>query len=199
MTNYIISYKSLGAGSFDYSFAIDNEFFSRFETSEITAGNCSVEVQMQRGEAMLELDITIEGEVVVACDRCLEPCPVAIDYDGRLIVKFSNEVNEYDGEILWLSPAESEVDLGQYIYESIVLSLPYQRVHAEGECNEEMIRKFATISGEELAALEAKAQSEAEGDDMEEEAEEEAEETHGLDATSLAKLQALKAMMEKEE
>ncbi|MFI3281231.1 MAG: DUF177 domain-containing protein [Rikenellaceae bacterium] len=180
-----IAYKSLGAGSFDYSFTIDNEFFSRFEGSEILAGECQVEVQLQRGETMLEVDVTIDGEVVVECDRCLEDCPVEVDYQGRLIVKFSSEVEDYDGEILWLSPVESEVDLSQYIYESVVLGLPYQRVHPEGECNEEMISKFATISSDDFSK-------------MEESAEEQAEESHGLASSDLAKLQALKEMMGEE-
>ncbi len=187
LNNCIIAYKSLSIGSFDYSFVLDNEFFSRFEGSEITAGNCAVEVQLQRGETMLLVEVKINGEVIVACDRCLEDCPVEVDYSGELIVKFSNEIGEYDGEILWLSPAEGEVDLSQYIYESVVLSLPYQRVHAEGECNEEMIRKFEMISEEGLNQLEEQAeQNEAEA------------ESHGLQAGDLAKLQALKKMMEEE-
>ncbi len=188
-----VAYKSLGVGVFDYAFTLDSEFFSRFEGTEITAGNCAVEVQLQRGEAMLEVDVRIDGEVIVACDRCLDDCPVAIDYQGRLIVKFSAEIDEYDGEILWLSPLESELDLSQYLYESVVLSLPYQRVHAEGECNEEMISKFAMISGEELAKMEAEAEDgDQEGDDLQ-------EESHGLAASDLAKLEALKKMMEERE
>ncbi|MFI3280168.1 MAG: DUF177 domain-containing protein [Rikenellaceae bacterium] len=192
-----IAYKSLRVGAFEYAFTLDNEFFSRFEGSEIMAGNCAAQVQLQRGEAMLEVDVRIDGEVIVACDRCLDDCPVAIDYQGRLIVKFSSEIGEYDGEILWLSPLESEVDLSQYIYESVVLSLPYQRVHAEGECNEEMISKFAMISGEELAKIEA----EADGGEAEEgdESDDSQEESHGLSAGDLAKLEALKKMMEEKE
>ena len=50
-----------------------------------------------------------------------------------------------------------EIDLKQYIYESIVLSLPYQRVHPEGECNPEMLERFRIVSDSELAAVEARA------------------------------------------
>ncbi|MFR9523207.1 MAG: DUF177 domain-containing protein [Rikenellaceae bacterium] len=184
LTNCVIAYKSLGVGAFDYSIVVDSEFFNRFETSEISAGNCSVDVQLQRGETMLELDVKIAGEVVVECDRCLEDCPVSIDYQGSLIVKFSSEVSDYDGDILWLSPQETQVDLSQYIYESIVLSLPYQRVHEPGECNPAMIEKFAIISGAEFDAMD--------------DSEEEEEELHGLASGDLAKLQALKEMMEEE-
>ena len=46
-------------------------------------------------------------------------------------------------------PGEDEVDLAQYIYESIVLSLPYQRVHPEGECDPEMLGRFRIVSDED--------------------------------------------------
>ncbi len=72
------------------------------------------------------------------------------------MVRFSNEPQEYDGEVLWLAPGEDEVDLAQYIYESIVLSLPYQRVHPEGGCDPGMLRRFRIVSGEEFARIEAR-------------------------------------------
>ena len=106
---------------------------------------------------MLTLDVTVDGSVVVECDRCLEDCNVPIHYEGQLLVKFSDEVHEYDGEVMWLLPMEDEVDLTQYIYESIVLALPYQRVHPEGECNPEMLERFRIVSDSELAAVEARA------------------------------------------
>ena len=82
---------------------------------------------------MLSLQTVIRGTVTVACDRCLEDCRLPVAFDGTLLVRFSDEVADYDGEVMWISPAEGEVSLAQYIYESIILSLPYQRVHPEGE------------------------------------------------------------------
>ena len=79
-------------------------------------------------------------------------------FRGHLTVKFSDgETDEYDGEMMWISPSESEVDLAQYIYESIVLSLPYQRVHPEGECDPAMLERFRIVSDSEFAAIEARA------------------------------------------
>ena len=118
-------------------------------------------VALERGEAMLTLDVTVDGSVVVECDRCLEECRIPVHYQGRLLVKFSDEVHEYDGEVMWLLPMEDEIDLKQYIYESIVLSLPYQRVHPEGQCNPEMMARFRIVSGEEFDALEAESEQQA--------------------------------------
>ena len=132
------------------------------------------------GEGILATGL-VRAHVVGTCDRCLEDCRIPVDYDGRLLVRFSDEEREYDGDVLWLSPVEDEVDLMQYIYESIVLSLPYQRVHPEGECNPEMMRRFRIVSGEEFAGIEARAREQAE---------------ESIPAEGLSKLAALKAEME---
>ena len=154
---YTIAYKGLKPGLHDFRFEVDGSLFEEFESTEIKDGSCEVTVALERGEAMLTLDVTVDGSVVVECDRCLEECRIPVHYQGRLLVKFSDEVHEYDGEVMWLLPMEDEIDLKQYIYESIVLSLPYQRVHPEGECNPEMLERFRIVSDSELAAVEARA------------------------------------------
>ena len=177
---YKIAYKGLKVGSYDFDFKVDNSLFEAFETEEIKGGDCDVRIALKRSEAMLELDVAIEGEVICECDRCLEDCPIAIEFNDTLLVKFSDETDYYDGEVMWISPAEDMVDLTQYIYESIVLSLPYSRVHEEGECNPDML--VNEISEEELAALEAKV---AESDVV------------SLDDNNRSILEALKEQMEK--
>jgi uncharacterized metal-binding protein YceD (DUF177 family) len=132
---------------------------------------------------MLELNIAICGEVMCECDRCLEPCPIAVDYEGDLVVKFSDEIDEYDGEVMWISPSEDTLDLTQYIYESIVLSLPYRRVHEEGGCNPEMLASFQQITDEELSEIEARAEE---------------SDVVGLDDYNRELLAALKAKMEQQ-
>lgn len=154
---YSIAYKGLKNGRHDFSFEVDRSLFEAFESTEIKDGACEVEVGMDRSETQLTLDVAITGYVVVECDRCLEDCRVPIDFEGQLLVKFSDQVREYDGEVMWMLPGEDRVELAQYIYESIVLSLPYQRVHPEGECDPEMIERFRIISDQEFASIEAQA------------------------------------------
>lgn len=152
---YSIAYKGLKNGTHDFRFKVGGALFEACGSAEIKDGDCDVEVTLAKSETQLVADVAIRGGVVVACDRCLEDCRVPVDFEGRLVVKFSDEVREYDGEVLWLLPGEDEVDLAQYIYESIVLSLPYQRVHPDGGCDPEMLRRFRIVSDEEFAAIEA--------------------------------------------
>lgn len=161
MKRYSIAYKGLKNGLHDFDFKVGRELFEAFGNAEISDGDCDVHVRLDRAETMLTADVTVEGWVVVACDRCLEDCRLPIRYEGRLLVKFSDPAGEYDGEVLWLLPGTDEVDLAQYIYESIVLSLPYRRVHPEGECDPGMLERFRIVTDEEFARIEARSSSES--------------------------------------
>ena len=159
---YAIAWKGLKNGTYRFDFKVDNALFEAYGSTDIKDGDLSVGVTLERGESMLSLQTVIRGTVTVACDRCLEDCRLPVAFDGTLLVRFSDEVADYDGEVMWISPAEGEVSLAQYIYESIVLSLPYQRVHPEGECDADMLHRFRIVSQEEFSQIEHDAETRAE-------------------------------------
>ena len=155
MKRYAIPYKGLSIGNHHFEFEVDDRFFDAFEGSEIHRGHASVSVELVKTERLLTLDFTIGGEAEVTCDRCLDEFMMPVHYAGTLQVRFSETEKESDGEVMWLSPNETELPLGQYIYESISLSLPYRKIHpedAEGHslCNPEMLSRFRIVSEEEF-------------------------------------------------
>ena len=154
---YAIAWKGLKNGTYRFDFKVDNALFEAYGSTDIKDGDLSVGVTLERGKSMLSLQTVIRGTVTVACDRCLEDCRLPVAFDGTLLVRFSDEVADYDGEVMWMLPGEDQVDLKQYIYESIVLSLPYQRVHPEGMCNPDMLERFRIVSDQEFASIEARA------------------------------------------
>lgn len=177
---YAIAYKGLKDGEYDFEFEIGDDLFESYGRVEILSGECLARVHMYRTEQMLEIHSSIGGSVICQCDRCLEDCRIPVSFEGDLVVKFSDEIDDYDGEQMWISPADDELDLTQYIYESIVLSLPYRRVHAEGECNADMLARFGVMSAEEF-------------DSRAEEAEQ--AEPHGIGDEAMARLAELKRSM----
>ena len=178
---YAIDYQSLEYTPYSCEFDVDDALFTERESEEVKGVKCKAFVEANRTGSTVDVDVRITGTVVVACDRCLEDCAVAVDYVGDLVVKFSDEIDDYDGEVLWMSPAEDYLDLTQYIYESIVISLPYRRVHEEGGCNPEMLASFGQITEEEFERMEREAE---ESDQV------------GLDDTNRKILEALKQQME---
>lgn len=158
LKKYSIAHKGLGVGKHNYEFEVNNKFFSAFEGSEIKAGHAIVLVEVDKSVGGLSLEVSIKGEVTVECDRCLEDCRLGVDFEDTLLVRYSETISEYDGEVMWISQGETEVNLAQYIYESISLSLPYQKVHpldADGEptCDEDMLQRFRIVSEQEFEQI----------------------------------------------
>lgn len=196
LKKFTIPYKGLSIGDHDFEFEVNDRFFEAFEGSEIGKGTARAIIRLNKQNNLLTLTFDIQGEVMAPCDRCLEECPVPVDYQGQLFVRFSETERESDGEILWISPAETELALGQYIYESIVLGLPYQRVHAtdvQGNslCAPEMLKRFSIVSEdefEELARAEGKPAGQKTGATGKK-----------TESSPWSKLEALKTTLENEE
>ncbi len=182
LKRYTVPFKGLKVGVHQFDFEVDDALFQAFEGSEVQRGAAKVSIEVTKAASMLTLDVQIRGEVTVECDRCLDDCILPIEFDDQIHVKFSEEEIEFDGEVLWLNPSEGEVELGRYIYDSILLSLPYSRVHAEGDCNPDMLARFRTVSEEEFEQMAEAAERDEELDEANRE--------------QWAKLAALKAEME---
>ena len=144
VNNYKLTFKGLHPGKHTFTFDIDDLFFTLFEGSEIEQGKLFSEIVLEKQSALLQLDIKIMGNVKVECDRCLDEFDAPVNYEGRLLVKFGKVTTEIDAadEIIILDPAEDEIDLSQFLFDSINVSLPIQRIHPEGLCNKEMIKKL---------------------------------------------------------
>ncbi|RPH34290.1 MAG: DUF177 domain-containing protein [Bacteroidales bacterium] len=153
LNTYSIHFKGLKVGKHTFRFEINNKFFEAFEEGEIKQGELNVDVTLNRQNQMLDLAISIEGVVEVMCDRCLENFDLPISYKGSLYVKFGGIKSEEDDEIIILTNDDSEINLAQYIYESVCLSLPIQRYHGmkgiKTKCNKEMIKKLKSLSANE--------------------------------------------------
>lgn len=150
LNTYSIHFKGLKVGKHAFNFEVDNTFFEAFEESEIKHGKLEVAVELNKQNQMIDLNITINGTAEVTCDRCLEEFDIPISYEGSLYVKFSETRSEEDSEIIILSTDDSEINIAQYIYESICLSLPIQRYHGmkgtKSKCNKEMLAKLKSLT-----------------------------------------------------
>ncbi len=141
----IIIFKGLSNGKHPFSFELDSSFFKQFEGAEIEQGNLTAEVVLEKLSALMQLSVTIRGTVTVPCDRCLDDLLLAVNTNGALTVRFDKAGETQDDDVIILDPAESEIDLSQYFFDSIHLALPLQRIHPNGQCNPEMIAKLQSF------------------------------------------------------
>ena len=87
--------------------------------------------------------------VNVNCDTTNEPYNQKIKTDFDLVVKFGEEYNDENEDILIIPHGEYEVNVAQYIYELIVLSLPAKRIHpgiADGTLQSDILKKLEELS-----------------------------------------------------
>ncbi|MBN1115603.1 MAG: DUF177 domain-containing protein [Bacteroidales bacterium] len=141
---YIIPFKGLKEESHYFDFTFEKEFFELNSALEVTDGNLSAQVILTKKSSFLELRTTISGVIKIQCDRCLENFDYNLNYSGKLFVKFKEEAEEPDNEMIYLHPSEDMLDLNQYFYDCIGLSIPLQKFHPDDEfgnigCDEKMI------------------------------------------------------------
>lgn len=150
VSGYKLMFKGMLPGKHVFTFEVNDSFFALFEGSEIEHGKFSVEIELEKQAAVLQMEVKIAGFVKVACDRCLDEFELPVNYEGTLVVRFSKAPDETsaDDEIMVIDPAEGEVDLSQFLFDSINISIPLQRVHPEGQCNKEMIEKLNVLKVE---------------------------------------------------
>ena len=144
--DYVIPLNGWAAGEREYRWQADHKFFQKYDNTEILDAAVEVEARAVKSGHYIGVDLDIRGSVTVACDRCLEDLQLPVEAHPAFSVKFGEQAALEEGmregsrEILVLSASDTDLDLSQAIYDYVCLSLPMQRVHAEGECNPDTVR-----------------------------------------------------------
>jgi uncharacterized metal-binding protein YceD (DUF177 family) len=126
---YLIPFIGLKLGKHQFEFKINKKFFDEFSFDEFENCEVNVVVVLEKKTTMLELNFKHKGTVHVPCDLTGEPFDLPIKGKIKLVVQFGDEFNNDNDELLVLPHGEHQIDLSQYIYEMIVLSVPQKRVH----------------------------------------------------------------------
>lgn len=167
LKEFDISFVGLKEGIHQFEYTIDKKFFDFFNYDEFYDSNVKVAVSLLKNTTILELDFVFSGWVEVACDLTTELFHQTIETNIHLIVKFGDEFNDENEELLIIPFSESKINVAQYIYEAIVLAVPLKRIHPgviDGSLQSEVLEK--------LKEFEIKAEDEEEVQKEEEQEEE---------------------------
>lgn len=147
-----IPFSGLKQGKHHFNYQIDNTFFDSFGYDEFNDDNIALEVVLHKTSTMLELDFEATGTVNVDCDITNEPYDQPIAAVLHLVVKFGEEYNDEDDDILILPHGEHQLNVAQYIYEMVVLAVPQKRVHPgieDGTLKSEALEKLQELQPKE--------------------------------------------------
>lgn len=145
---FSIPFSGLKQGKHEFEYVIEKEFFESFGYAEFNDANIGLKVSMNKMSTMLEFKLFADGTVNVNCDLTNEPYDQPISADLELVVKFGEDYNDEDDEILIIPHGEHQVNIAQYVYEMLVLAVPLKRVHPgvlDGTLKSEALKKLQEL------------------------------------------------------
>ena len=156
---FLIPFVGLKLGKHHFEYQINNVFFENFDYDEFQNSDIKVAVVLDKKSNMLELEFKHKGTVNVPCDLTGEDFDLPIKGKMKLIVRFGEAFNNDNEELLILPFGEFEIDIIQYIYEMIALSVPLKRVHPgvkDGSLKTEALDKLKELQVKEEVKKEDK-------------------------------------------
>lgn len=126
---FLIPFIGLKLGKHQFEYQINKKFFEDFGYDEFESCDIKVNVVLEKKSTMLELQFKHKGTIYVPCDLTNEMFDLPIKGKIKLIVQFGEAFNNDNEELLILPFGEHQIDISQYIYEMIVLSIPLKRIH----------------------------------------------------------------------
>jgi uncharacterized metal-binding protein YceD (DUF177 family) len=149
LKDYTIPYVGLKIGKHHFDYQIDKKFFEHFEYDDFNDVDVKTELVFEKKSTLLELHFQISGIVNVHCDLTNEPYNQVVNGAFNLVVKFGDEYNDDFEDIVILPHGEYEINVAQYIYELIILSMPAKRIHPgveDGTLDSDILKKLEELS-----------------------------------------------------
>jgi uncharacterized metal-binding protein YceD (DUF177 family) len=150
---YLIPFIGLKLGKHHFEYQINKAFFEIFDYQEFNNSDIKVNVVLEKKSTLLELSFKHKGTVNVPCDMTNEEFDLPVKGKMKLIVRFGDAFNNDNEELLILPHGEFQIDISQYIYEMIVLSVPLKRIHPgikDGSLQTEALTKLKELTVKEL-------------------------------------------------
>lgn len=149
LKEYIIPFVGLKLGVHEFEYEISNDFFALFDFEEYNSTAVNVNLKFEKKSTFFELSFKTTGTVNVNCDVTTEAFDLPIENQLFLVVKFGEEFNDENEEVLILPHGEYEINVSQYMYECVVLGVPNKRVHPgveDGTLESDIIDKLESLS-----------------------------------------------------
>ena len=131
--DFEIAFVGLKPGIHDYNYEITDKFFVDFQQQDFRNCKANVKVSLEKNNGFMLMKFEIGGSLEVTCDRCNNDLPFELWDEFRITVKMveNPEVmndQEEDPDVYYIGRNESHLDLSNWIYEFINLSIPMQKV-----------------------------------------------------------------------
>lgn len=127
-----IVFVGLKPGIHEYAYTISDRFFERFQQQDFRNCKANVRLQLDKKNGFMLLKFEIGGVLEVTCDRCNNNLPLELWDEFNITVKMVENPDimngqEDDPDVYYIDRGESHIDVADWIYEFINLSIPMQK------------------------------------------------------------------------
>jgi uncharacterized metal-binding protein YceD (DUF177 family) len=127
-----IAFVGLKPGIHEYDYTISDRFFERFQQQDFRNCKANVKLLLDKKNSFMLLKFEIGGTLEVTCDRCNNNLPLELWDEFNITVKMVDDPEimnnqEDDPDIYYISRGESHIEVADWIYEFINLSIPMQK------------------------------------------------------------------------
>jgi uncharacterized metal-binding protein YceD (DUF177 family) len=119
----------LSAGEHDFSYEIDEAFFTLFPGSFIEKGDLQCDVHLIKKETLISAHFSVKGSVELTCDRSLDSFLHEVQTEFNVLYKYGTESDSLDDDLQIVSWNSQELDFSQDVYDYVALSIPIKRLH----------------------------------------------------------------------
>jgi uncharacterized protein len=137
LSDYSVNILGLSQKVHSFDFQLGNAFFKKYGTEAVAEGQFEGKVTLDKRETLIEADFEIEGKASLICDRSLDPFVHQMKINRKMIFKFGEVANEVSDEVAIIPRDLDILDVGQYMYEFIVLDIPIKKIHPRFQSEED--------------------------------------------------------------
>jgi uncharacterized metal-binding protein YceD (DUF177 family) len=154
-----IAFVGLKQGVHEFNYVVDDKFFAEKGEPDFTNCQANIKLSLDKKSSFMLLKFEIGGKADITCDRCGNPLAMDIWDEFNILVKLvdnPDEMNaqEEDPDVFYISRTESHIDVGNWIYEFVLLSFPLQKMCSPEEmggpqCTKEVLEKLKAMEVKE--------------------------------------------------
>ena len=148
LNQFVINFTGLKEGEHSFQFDLNNKFFEHFDYNDFNSCRLNAEVKVNKKSSLLEFTFISKGIININCHVSNEPFDYSIENKMKLVVKFSSELINDNEELLVLPVGASQLNVAQYLFEMIILSLPIKIIHPgveDGSLESKTLNKLKEI------------------------------------------------------
>ena len=160
--DFEIAFVGLKPGVHVFEYNIGDSFFENYGNQDFSNCNANVKLNLEKHSGFFQLRFDISGKIDLDCDRCGNPLTKDLWDEFDLVVKLVEEPEamnnqEEDPDVYYISRGDSYLQLNNWFYEFICLSVPVQKecesdVEGKSLCNPDVINKLKQMEEEVIKA-----------------------------------------------